>query len=77
MPTRITRELGTLPCISRTADLAAEFVTLVRSNAALEVFTDAGWSDLVDDKTGNKHTDKIDTAAEKAKDFVEKLDDPK
>ena len=32
-------------------------------------------ADVVDDKTGGKHTDKIDDAAEKAKDFVEKLDD--
>jgi len=34
-------------------------------------------ADVIDDKTGGKHTDKIDTAAEKAKDFVETLDDPK
>ena len=32
-------------------------------------------ADVVDDKTGGQHTDKIDDAAEKAKDFVEKLDD--
>ena len=32
-------------------------------------------ADVVDDKTGGKHTDKIDDAAEKARDFVEKLDD--
>jgi hypothetical protein len=32
-------------------------------------------ADVVDDKTGGKHTDKIDDAAEKAKDLVEKLDD--
>lgn len=32
-------------------------------------------ADLVDDKTGGQHTDKIDDVAEKAKDFVEKLDD--
>ncbi|MCB0976240.1 MAG: antitoxin [Acidimicrobiales bacterium] len=31
-------------------------------------------ADIVDDKTGNKHTEQIDTAAEKAKDFVENLD---
>lgn len=34
-------------------------------------------ADVVDDKTGKKHSDKIDQAAEKAKDFVEKLDDKK
>jgi len=32
-------------------------------------------ADVVDDKTGGKHTEKIDDAAEKAKDLVEKLDD--
>jgi len=31
-------------------------------------------ADVVDDKTGHKHTDKIDQAADKAKDLVEKLD---
>lgn len=31
-------------------------------------------ADVVDDKTGGKHTEKIDDAAEKAKDVVEKLD---
>jgi ABC-type transporter Mla subunit MlaD len=31
-------------------------------------------ADLIDDKTGGKHGDKIDQAAEKAKDLVEKLD---
>ena len=34
-------------------------------------------ADLVDDKTKGKHSKHIDGAAEKAKDFVEKLDDPK
>lgn len=34
-------------------------------------------ADLVDDKTKGKHSKQIDGAAEKAKDFVEKLDDPK
>lgn len=32
---------------------------------------------LVDDKTGHKHSDKIDGAAEKAEGLVEKLDDKK
>jgi hypothetical protein len=32
-------------------------------------------ADVVDDKTGHKHSDQIDGAAEKAKDYVEKLDD--
>lgn len=32
---------------------------------------------LVDDRTGNKHGDKIDGAATKAKGFVEKLGDNK
>ncbi|MGK2947419.1 MAG: antitoxin [Acidimicrobiales bacterium] len=32
-------------------------------------------ADLVDDKTGGKHSDKIDDVAEKAKDMVDKLDD--
>jgi len=32
-------------------------------------------ADVVDDKTGGKHTDKIDQAAEKAKDLVDKIDD--
>ncbi len=31
-------------------------------------------ADVVDDKTGGKHTDKIEDAAEKAKDVVNKLD---
>ena len=31
-------------------------------------------ADAVDDKTGGKHTDKIDTAADKAKDLVDKID---
>ena len=31
-------------------------------------------ADVVDDKTGNQHTDKIETAADKAKDVVDKLD---
>lgn len=31
-------------------------------------------ADLVDDKTKNQHSDKIDTAADKAKDVVDKLD---
>lgn len=31
-------------------------------------------ADAVDDKTGGKHTDQIDTAADKAKDLVDKLD---
>ena len=30
---------------------------------------------LVDDKTGGKHTDKIDGAADKAKDIVDKFDE--
>ena len=32
-------------------------------------------ADVVDDKTGGKHTEKIEDAAEKAKDIVEKLDE--
>ncbi|WP_426570759.1 antitoxin [Aquihabitans sp. McL0605] len=32
-------------------------------------------ADVVDDKTGNKYSSQIDTAAEKAKDVVDKLDD--
>ena len=32
-------------------------------------------ADVVDDKTGGKHTEKIEDAAGKAKDIVEKLDD--
>ena len=32
-------------------------------------------ADVVDDKTKGKHSDKIDTAAEKAKGFLENLDD--
>lgn len=31
-------------------------------------------ADMIDDKTGNKHTDHIDGAAAKVKDVVEKLD---
>ncbi|HET8930790.1 MAG TPA: antitoxin [Acidimicrobiales bacterium] len=31
-------------------------------------------ADFVDDKTGGKHTDKIDKAADKAKDALGKLD---
>jgi hypothetical protein len=32
-------------------------------------------ADFADQKTGGKHSDKIDTAAEKAKQAVDKLDD--
>ena len=32
-------------------------------------------ADVIDDKTGHKHTDTIDSAAEKAKDAVDKLTD--
>lgn len=32
-------------------------------------------ADVVDDKTGGKHTDKIDGAADKAKEIVDKLDE--
>ena len=32
-------------------------------------------ADVIDDKSGHKHTDQIEAAADKAKDFVEKLDD--
>lgn len=32
-------------------------------------------ADVVDDKTGGKHSEKIDDAAQKAKDIVEKLDE--
>ncbi|MGV3759069.1 MAG: antitoxin [Actinomycetota bacterium] len=32
-------------------------------------------ADVIDDKTGGKHADKIDQAAEKAKDLADKLDD--
>jgi MT0933-like antitoxin protein len=31
-------------------------------------------ADVVDDKTGGKHTETIDDAADKAKDIVDKLD---
>ena len=34
-------------------------------------------ADLVDDKTGGKHSDTIDDVADKAKDVVEGLDDSK
>ncbi|QXC59706.1 antitoxin [Aquihabitans sp. G128] len=34
-------------------------------------------ADLVDDKTGGKHSKQIDGAADKAKDLIEKLDDKK
>lgn len=34
-------------------------------------------ADVVDDKTGGKHSDKIDSAAEKVKDAADKLDDTK
>jgi ABC-type transporter Mla subunit MlaD len=34
-------------------------------------------ADLIDDKTGHKHSGQIDTAAEKAKGLVEKLEDKK
>lgn len=30
---------------------------------------------VVDDKTGGKHTDKIDDAVDKAKDIIDKLDE--
>ena len=32
-------------------------------------------AEFIDDKTGGKHSDKIETGAEKAKDFVEGLQD--
>ena len=31
-------------------------------------------ADVIDDKTGGKHADKIDSAAQKAKDAVDKID---
>jgi ABC-type transporter Mla subunit MlaD len=31
-------------------------------------------ADVIDDKTGGKHSDKIDAAADKAKEAVDKLD---
>ncbi len=31
-------------------------------------------ADFADDKTGNQHSDKIDTVADKAKDALDKLD---
>jgi hypothetical protein len=31
-------------------------------------------ADVIDDKTGHKHSKQIDSAAEKAKDVVDKLD---
>ena len=34
-------------------------------------------ADVVDDRTRGKHTEKIDSAAEKAKDFVADLDEEK
>lgn len=34
-------------------------------------------ADLIDDKTGNAHTDKIDAVADKAKDVVDGLADEK
>ena len=34
-------------------------------------------ADLIDDKTGHKHSDKIDSAAQKAKEGVDKLADDK
>jgi hypothetical protein len=33
-------------------------------------------ADLVDDKTGGQHSDTIDSAAEKAKDIADTLDEP-
>jgi hypothetical protein len=32
-------------------------------------------ADVVDDKTGGKHTDKIEGAADKAKEIVDKIDE--
>lgn len=32
-------------------------------------------ADVVDDKTGGKHAEKIDDAADKAKDIVDKIDE--
>ncbi|MGQ5594984.1 antitoxin [Streptomyces sp. ESR1.13] len=32
---------------------------------------------LIDDKTGGKHSDKIDAAVDKAQDYIEKLGDKK
>ncbi|MEQ1785960.1 MAG: antitoxin [Acidimicrobiales bacterium] len=32
-------------------------------------------ADVVDDKTGGKHTEKIEDAADKAKEIVDKLDE--
>ncbi|MCU1497323.1 MAG: Kanamycin biosynthetic protein [Acidimicrobiales bacterium] len=34
-------------------------------------------AELADDRTGGKHAEHIDSAAEKAKDYVQKLDDQK
>lgn len=50
---------------------------VVKGNAAKAEQAIDKAADIVDDKTGNKHSDKIDSAAEKAKGVVDKLDDSK
>ncbi len=32
-------------------------------------------ADVIDDKTGHKHSDQIDGAADKAKDLIDKIDE--
>lgn len=52
---------------SKAKDLAADNADKIESGI------DKG-ADFIDDKTGHKHSDKIDSAADKAKDAVRKLD---
>ncbi len=51
-------------------DVTGKAKDLIEGNEdKVEAGIDAA-ADFVDDKTGGKHTDKIDTAAEKAKDLI-------
>ncbi|MFB7508904.1 antitoxin [Streptomyces broussonetiae] len=49
----------------------AEDVAEAHGDAIADGLEKAG--DFVDDRTGGKHSDKIDTAVDKAQDLVEKL----
>ena len=60
--------MGVGDFVDKAKDLAAE-----NEDAVKEGIDKA--ADIADDKTGGKYTDQIDDGAEKAKDFVEGLDD--
>jgi hypothetical protein len=60
-------DTGIMGLFDKAKDLAAE-----NADAVEDAIDKA--ADVVDDKTGGKHSDKIDAAAEKAKDLIDGLD---